>query len=95
MVIFMILWQPAGQHLHRAIHRIRGRMEFSSSVGSKSRVFTVARVFGLGPGLGLVRTRAWGIGAKSGEESPLFLSNAFGSDIPETVVLCGTMLKLG
>jgi hypothetical protein len=49
MVIFMILWPPAGQHLHCAIQRIRGRMEFSSGVGSKSRFFTVARVFGFGP----------------------------------------------
>jgi hypothetical protein len=93
MVIFMILWRPAGQHLHRTIHRIRGRMEFSSGVGSKSRFFTVARVFGLGPGLGPVQTRAWGIGANSGEASPLFLSNVFGSDIPE-MLMCGTMLKL-
>jgi hypothetical protein len=93
MVIFMILWRRAGQHVHRAIRKIWGRMEFSSGIGSKSRFFTVARVFGLGPGLGPVQSRAWGIGANSEEESPLILSNPFGSGIPE-VLMCGTMLKL-
>lgn len=89
----MILWQPVGQHLHRAIHRIRGRMEFSSGVGSESRFFTVARVFGLGPRLEPVQSRAWGFGANFEQESPLFLSNAFGSDIPEAIRSCGTTLS--
>jgi hypothetical protein len=100
MVIFMILWRPAGQHLHGTIQemlRIRGRMKFSSGVSSKSRLFTVARVFGLGPGLSLSKLDVGALTLILCDILPSrFLSNAFGSDIPEAPILWdqSTILKL-